>query len=106
MLTFGFQGNVEALEKQYWPLIVIVVTTGVVTAVSQLFMISRYWQMLVFGASMADTPLTSFWQDEAFFCICFAAHYPRRRGSYISRKSFMRLTPKPSSSLALLDVAF
>jgi hypothetical protein len=43
----GPQGNLESLEKQYWPVIGILFTIAVVTAVSQFFMISRYWQMSV-----------------------------------------------------------
>ncbi|KAJ7272804.1 hypothetical protein C8J57DRAFT_1715156 [Mycena rebaudengoi] len=38
-------GNLESLEKQYWPVIGILFTIAVVTAVSQFFMISRYWQI-------------------------------------------------------------
>ncbi|KAJ7494376.1 hypothetical protein B0H11DRAFT_2277125 [Mycena galericulata] len=45
LYTITYWGNTEALEQQYWPLTVVVFTTGVVTAVSQLFMITRYWQM-------------------------------------------------------------
>ncbi|KAJ7611729.1 hypothetical protein FB45DRAFT_1037371 [Roridomyces roridus] len=40
-----YWGNTEALERQYWPLTVVVFTIGVVTAVSQFFMITSYWQM-------------------------------------------------------------
>ncbi|KAJ7184535.1 hypothetical protein C8R46DRAFT_1064348 [Mycena filopes] len=45
LYTLTYWGNTEALEKRYWPLTVIVITVGVATAVSQLFMIMRYWQM-------------------------------------------------------------
>ncbi|KAJ7700811.1 hypothetical protein B0H17DRAFT_1046713 [Mycena rosella] len=38
-------GIVEALETQHWTLTGVTFTVGVVTAVSQFFMISRYWQM-------------------------------------------------------------
>ncbi|KAJ7765760.1 hypothetical protein B0H16DRAFT_1524294 [Mycena metata] len=40
-----YWGNTEALEKRYWPLTVLFITVGVVTAVSQFFMVVRYWQM-------------------------------------------------------------
>ncbi|KAJ7215304.1 hypothetical protein B0H12DRAFT_1241993 [Mycena haematopus] len=38
-------GNAEAINKPYWPLTVLVFTVGVAMAVSQFFMIRRYWQM-------------------------------------------------------------
>ncbi|KAJ6606155.1 hypothetical protein DFH09DRAFT_1299433 [Mycena vulgaris] len=40
-----YWGQPEGLEKQHWSLTVVLFTVGVVTAVSQFFMISRYWQM-------------------------------------------------------------
>ncbi|KAJ7084846.1 hypothetical protein B0H15DRAFT_383213 [Mycena belliarum] len=39
------QDKAEAMENQFWALTVVVFTVGVVTSVSQLFMICRYWQM-------------------------------------------------------------
>ncbi|KAJ7778773.1 hypothetical protein DFH07DRAFT_765982 [Mycena maculata] len=44
LYTVIYWGNDEGLAKQYWPLPFVVFTVGAVTAVSQLFMISRHWQ--------------------------------------------------------------
>ncbi|KAJ7042008.1 hypothetical protein C8F04DRAFT_1078010 [Mycena alexandri] len=45
LYTVTYWGNTEALDTRYWPLTVLIITVGVVTAVSQLFMVIRYWQM-------------------------------------------------------------
>ncbi|KAJ7932698.1 hypothetical protein B0H13DRAFT_1954299 [Mycena leptocephala] len=45
LYTVAYWGDVEALKERYSPLTVIVFTVGIATAMSQFFMISRYWQM-------------------------------------------------------------
>ncbi|KAF8191622.1 hypothetical protein K438DRAFT_898339 [Mycena galopus ATCC 62051] len=45
LYTTTYWGDAEAINKQYWPLTVIVFTIGVTLAVSQFFMITRYWHM-------------------------------------------------------------
>ncbi|KAJ7827216.1 hypothetical protein B0H13DRAFT_2119871 [Mycena leptocephala] len=45
LYTVAYWGDVEALKERYTPLTVIVFTVGIATAMSQFFMISRYWQM-------------------------------------------------------------
>ncbi|KAJ6500747.1 hypothetical protein C8R45DRAFT_80034 [Mycena sanguinolenta] len=45
LYTSTYWGNEEAIKKSYWPLTVLVFAIGVALAVSQFFMIIRYWQM-------------------------------------------------------------
>ncbi|KAF7359109.1 hypothetical protein MSAN_01252400 [Mycena sanguinolenta] len=45
LYTATYWGDEEAIKKLYWPLTVLVFAVGVALAVSQFFMIIRYWQM-------------------------------------------------------------
>ncbi|CAK5279183.1 unnamed protein product [Mycena citricolor] len=45
LYTSTHWGEVQSIRKQYWPFIPLVLSIGVVTAVSQSFMIVRQWQM-------------------------------------------------------------
>lgn len=57
----------EAIKEPYWPLIVVVFAGGVALAVSQFFMIGRYWQMCVCTAFEGDTRLLTFRRSRHHF---------------------------------------
>ncbi|KAJ6630272.1 hypothetical protein B0H10DRAFT_979484 [Mycena sp. CBHHK59/15] len=40
-----FWGNTDALQKQFWPIVVVDFSVGVSALMAHFFMITRYWQM-------------------------------------------------------------